>query len=51
MAHFGWLGMFAGVDMPATSRITQDRLGWRPTHESLIEDIRNAPVLGGQSPV
>ena len=45
VGHFGWLGMFAGVDMPASSQITQDRLGWRPTHTGLIEDIATAPVL------
>ncbi len=39
VAHFGWLGMFIGVDMPATSRITQDKLGWKPTHRGLIADI------------
>jgi nucleoside-diphosphate-sugar epimerase len=48
MGHFGWLGMFAGVDMPASSRITQESLGWRPTHTGLIEDIATAAVLGRQ---
>jgi nucleoside-diphosphate-sugar epimerase len=43
--HFGWLGMFAGVDMPASSQITQERLGWRPTHARLIEDIDTAASL------
>jgi len=46
MAHFGWLGMFASVDMPATSRITQDKLGWKPTHTGLIEDIATGSRLG-----
>jgi nucleoside-diphosphate-sugar epimerase len=46
--HFGWLGMFAGADMPASSQLTQQRLGWRPTHASLIEDISTAAGLGGQ---
>ena len=46
MAHFGWLGMFASVDMPATSRITQDALGWKPTHTGLIEDIATGAQLG-----
>jgi len=29
--HFGWLGMFRGRDAPASSALTQERLGWRPT--------------------
>ena len=47
--HFGWLGMFAGVDMPASSRITRDRLGWQPVHTGLLEDIATAPVLAGMT--
>jgi nucleoside-diphosphate-sugar epimerase len=46
IAHFGWLGMFAGVDMPATSHITQEKLGWKPTHAGLIEDIATGTNLG-----
>ncbi len=38
-AHFGWLGMFAGFDMPASSALTQERLGWRPTGPGLIADL------------
>jgi nucleoside-diphosphate-sugar epimerase len=38
-AHFGWLAMFAGVDMPASSAQTQQRLGWRPTGPGLIADL------------
>ena len=45
--HFGWLGMFAAVDIPGSSRLTQERLGWRPTHKRLIEDIETAPELIG----
>jgi nucleoside-diphosphate-sugar epimerase len=37
--HFGWIGMFFGVDAPASSALTQQRLGWRPTHIGLIEDL------------
>ncbi len=48
-AHFGWLGMFSGVDMPASSAITRDRLGWRPSNPGLIEDIDTAAVLAGQT--
>lgn len=28
--HFGWLGAFAGMDLPASSALTRDRLGWGP---------------------
>jgi hypothetical protein len=28
-----------GTDMPASSTITQELLGWKPTHPGLIEDI------------
>ncbi|BDI29895.1 NAD-dependent dehydratase [Capsulimonas corticalis] len=37
--HFGWLGMFVGHDMPASSALTQERLGWRPSGPGLIEDL------------
>ena len=38
-AHFGWLAMFAGSDMPASSALTRQRLGWRPTGPGLIADL------------
>jgi nucleoside-diphosphate-sugar epimerase len=38
-AHFGWLAAFAGLDLPASSAITQERLAWRPTGPSLIADL------------
>ncbi len=38
-AHFGWLAMFAGFDMPASSAQTQERLGWHPTGPKLIADL------------
>jgi nucleoside-diphosphate-sugar epimerase len=37
--HFGWLAVFAGYDMPASSALTQQRLGWRPTGPGLISDL------------
>jgi nucleoside-diphosphate-sugar epimerase len=38
--HFGFLGFFVGVDCPASSAQTQERLGWRPTTQpGLIEDL------------
>ena len=38
-AHFGWLAMFAGFDMPASSALTRQRLGWQPTGPGLIADL------------
>ena len=43
-AFFGWLAMFAGRDMPASSEKTQKRLGWRPTGPGLIADLERLPV-------
>lgn len=36
---FGWLGMFAGHDMPASSEQTRKNLGWEPTGPGLIADL------------
>ncbi len=38
-AHFGWLGMFAGLDLPASGALTQERLGWRPSGPGLLADL------------
>lgn len=37
--HFGFLGGFAGLDMRASSALTQERLGWHPTGPSLLADL------------
>ncbi|CAO3426279.1 SDR family oxidoreductase [Azospirillum endophyticum] len=37
--HFGWMAMFAGIDMAASSALTQAKLGWRPTGPGLIADL------------
>ena len=38
--HFGWFAFFAGLDIPASSALTQERLGWHPTQKAgLIEDL------------
>ena len=45
--HFGWLAMFAGQDMPASSEQTREQLGWRPTGPGLIADLEQLEVSGG----
>jgi nucleoside-diphosphate-sugar epimerase len=37
--HFGWLARFVSIDCPASSLLTQERLGWRPRHPALISDL------------
>lgn len=37
--HFGFLGMFFGMDLCATSAQTRERLGWSPVQPGLIADI------------
>jgi nucleoside-diphosphate-sugar epimerase len=43
-AHFGWLAMFATVDLPASSALTRRRLGWTPTGPGLLADLERLPV-------
>lgn len=37
--HFGRMARFVSMDAPNSSRITRERLGWRPTQRTLIEDL------------
>ncbi len=37
--HFGWLGWAVGLDMPASSAWTRERLGWRPVGPGMIADL------------
>jgi nucleoside-diphosphate-sugar epimerase len=38
-AYFGWLAMFAGHDMPASSAQTKRKLKWEPIGPGLIADL------------
>lgn len=40
-AHFGWMSMFASLDLKASSAITRKNLGWDPTGPDLITDLNN----------
>ena len=37
--HFGFLGFLVQLDNPTSSQLTQERLGWQPTHAALIADL------------
>ena len=40
VAHFGPMGHFAGMDNPASSTLTRERLGWAPgAHPALVDDL------------
>ena len=41
-AHFGWLTLFAGSDLAASSEKTRKKLGWNPTGPGLISDLDQA---------
>lgn len=43
--HFGWLGPFAGWDVPASSAITRAKLAWNPTGPGLLTDLENMRYL------
>ena len=40
--HFGWIAHFFGIDAPASSTQTQERMGWSPVHPGLIADLNAA---------
>ncbi|NYF52364.1 SDR family oxidoreductase [Tunturiibacter gelidoferens] len=40
--QFSFLGLFVPVDNPTSSKLTQERLGWRPTQTGLLSDLDGA---------
>lgn len=44
--YYGPLAMFAGLDLPASSALTQQRLGWKPREIGLIADIGQPGYFG-----
>jgi nucleoside-diphosphate-sugar epimerase len=41
-SHFGWMARFFSLDGPASSKRTEQELGWRPKQRGLIEDMEKA---------
>lgn len=39
--HFGWIGGVWGHNVPASSQLTQARIGWRPTGPALLADLED----------
>ena len=46
--HFGWFGMFAGIDAATSSAQTRATLGWEPRLPGLIADIDRPIYFGGE---
>lgn len=44
--YYGPLAMFAGLDMPASSALTQQWLGWKPREIGLMADIAQPGYFG-----
>jgi nucleoside-diphosphate-sugar epimerase len=43
--HFTWLADFLAADSPASSELTRELLGWRPTQQGLLEDLDRGPYF------
>lgn len=37
--HFGWMARMLGTDTRASNTLTQELLGWRPSHPGLLADL------------
>jgi nucleoside-diphosphate-sugar epimerase len=48
--HFGWFAHFASIDNPTSSAKTQELLGWKPTHATLLEDLERGSYFVPATP-
>lgn len=48
-SQFGWIGAFFGLDIPASSTLTQEMLGWTAAHARLLEDLEAGYYFGPAS--
>jgi nucleoside-diphosphate-sugar epimerase len=39
--HFGWLGAFFALDVPASSALTRRQLDWKPSGPTLFDDLKS----------
>ena len=40
--HFGWFAQFAQLHCPASSKLTQERLGWKATQSGLLAELEHS---------
>ncbi len=38
-SHFGWMAFFFAMSLAASSTLTRERLGWKPTQPGLLADL------------
>jgi nucleoside-diphosphate-sugar epimerase len=46
--HFGWLAHFVGIDSPASSKLTEEKLGWQPKQLGIIADLERGTYFEPQ---
>ncbi|WP_405816661.1 SDR family oxidoreductase [Streptomyces sp. NBC_01390] len=44
--HFGWLGTFFALDLPASSALTREGLDWNPVEPGLVTDLAAGHYFG-----
>jgi nucleoside-diphosphate-sugar epimerase len=44
--HFGWLGAFLAMDIPASNTLTREMLGWDPVEVGLLADLDAGHYFG-----
>jgi hypothetical protein len=44
--HYGWMARFFAADLPTSSALTRERLGWAPTGPTLLEDLQAGHYAG-----
>ena len=47
--HFGWFANFAALDAAASSKWTQQQLGWKPKQIRLIADLEHGRYFETQA--
>ena len=50
-SHFGMIGgMIASLDVAASSALTRELTGWKPTRVALLDDVRSGAYARGELP-
>jgi nucleoside-diphosphate-sugar epimerase len=47
--HFGWLAPLLAADLPASSALTRELMGWQPTQPGLIDDLEQGHYFQTQA--